>query len=69
MSDSDSLLLLTFRIAVPKNYSFGFATSNRSSIPQSSTVTTLDARSSDSAAAALSSDLARRVMVVAATPA
>jgi hypothetical protein len=44
-------------------------TSNKSSIPQSNTVTILDARSNDSADAALSSVRARRVMVVAATPA
>ena len=43
-------------------------TSNKSSIPQSSAVTNLDARSRDNAAAALSSVLARRVIVVDATP-
>jgi hypothetical protein len=44
-------------------------TSNKSSIPQSSTVTIFPAKSSDSAVAAFSSVLARRATVVAATPA
>jgi len=46
-------------------------TSNKSSIPQSSTVTILDARSSDSADAVFGSPtgLARRVIVVADTAA
>jgi hypothetical protein len=44
-------------------------TSSKSSIPQSSTVTILDARSSESADAALSSFLTNLVMVVTATPA
>jgi len=47
----------------------GGPTSNKSSIPQSSTVTILDARSRVSADTAFGSStgLARRVMVVAAT--
>lgn len=44
-------------------------TSSKSSTSQSKTVTIFPARSKDSADAALSSLLARRVMVVAATPA
>ena len=52
------------KIAIRINYVS--ITSSRSSIPQSSTVMILDAKSNDSAAAAFSSVLARRAMVVAA---